>query len=139
MAQSKEIIFDTVKEDWNIYRLEDNTVVKLKIILLRIIQEEVHVMGVPPGIPMGGMQINNVVAIIPPEDLRHLKEIEPIYDIKYETVKENWNEYVTDDGFVIRIKPNISQIDRLGKIDPRGDPLYGVNMQPTVKRMPGGK
>jgi hypothetical protein len=135
MPESKDINFDVVNEEWNIYKLEDNTLLKIKIILLRIIQEGSD----PRGNPVAGTLVNTVVAPIPPEGLRHLKAITPIFDLKYEIIKETWNEYNTEDGFVIKIKPNISQIDRLDKIDPRGDPLYGMSMQPSIKRMPRGK
>ena len=43
------------------------------------------------------------------------------------------------DGFILKIKPTLSQIDRLDKVDPRGDPLYRVLAQPNAKRIPKSK
>lgn len=41
---------------------------------------------------------------------------------------EHWNEYLADDGTVIRLKPVVTQIMRLeGMYDQNGDPLYVVN------------
>jgi hypothetical protein len=41
---------------------------------------------------------------------------------------EHWNEYLTDDGTVLRLKPVVTQILRLeGLYDHNGDPVYSVN------------
>jgi hypothetical protein len=135
MGESKDINFDAVKEDWNIYKLEDGTVLKIKIVLVRIIQEGIDQIGNP----MAGTLMNNVIVAIPPENLRNLKEIAPKFDLKFEIIKESWNEYSVEDGFILKIKPTLSQIDRLDKVDPRGDPLYRVLAQPNAKRIPKSK
>jgi hypothetical protein len=45
----------------------------------------------------------------------------------FQTAGEHWNEYLVDDGTVVRIKLVVKEIVRLdGEYDARGDPLYTV-------------
>ncbi len=40
---------------------------------------------------------------------------------------EHWNEYVCDDGTLIRLKPVVTEILRVeGEYDPMGNPVYVV-------------
>lgn len=40
---------------------------------------------------------------------------------------EHWNEYLLDDGTVVRMKPIVTEIARLdGQYDPEGNPAYMV-------------
>jgi len=132
MPDSKDFDFDVLTEDWNLYKLEDDTILKVKLVLLRVIQEGVDKFGNPKG----GTLITMIVSPVPPSELRKLKKVDSIIDMKYETIKEGWNEYEVSDGFTLKLKPIISQIDRTEKFDPRGEPLYGVNVQATIKRTP---
>ena len=46
---------------------------------------------------------------------------------------EHWNEYLADDGTVIRLKPVVTQLLRIeGMYDPQGDPVYIVNSTNVV-------
>jgi hypothetical protein len=45
----------------------------------------------------------------------------------YQTGAENWNEYLLDDGAVVRIKLVVTEVLRLeGKYDAEGNPFYLV-------------
>jgi hypothetical protein len=132
MTESKDIEFKVIREIWNRYKLEDQTELKVKLILARIIDEGKD----PLGNQIGGTAQNFVIVTIPPPNLRHLKTVTPITDMGYTTLEEDWNEYESSDGFLFKMKPNISQINRTDNIDPRGEPLYGINLQPTMKRTP---
>jgi hypothetical protein len=126
-----DIDFDVKNEDWSVYELEDGTILKIKIVLMRIIQDTDA-----SGNPIGGTLLNTIIASIPAKDLRGCKKIEPKFDLKYTVIKETWNEYDVKDGSILRIKPTLAQIDRTDKVDPRGEPLYAVNMQPFMKKVP---
>ena len=40
---------------------------------------------------------------------------------------ENWNEYVVDDGSIVKLKPVVTEIMRVdGMFDQNGDPVYIV-------------
>jgi hypothetical protein len=46
---------------------------------------------------------------------------------------ENWNEYLLDDGTVLKIKIVLTEVMRVeGEFDPQGNPMYLVNSQPVV-------
>ncbi len=41
---------------------------------------------------------------------------------------EHWNEYLLDDGTVIRLKPVVTEIARIdGQYDAEGNPAYVIN------------
>lgn len=43
---------------------------------------------------------------------------------------EHWNEYLVDDGTVVRIKLVVSEVLRLdGQYDEKGDPIYFIHSQ----------
>ncbi len=43
---------------------------------------------------------------------------------------EHWNEYLLDDGTVIRMKAVVTEIVRIdGQYDPEGNPAYLINSQ----------
>jgi hypothetical protein len=46
----------------------------------------------------------------------------------YQTGAENWNEYLVDDGTVIRVKLVVTEVLRVeGSYDQQGNPLYLIN------------
>ena len=48
-------------------------------------------------------------------------------EVSFQTGGEHWNEYLLEDGLVIRIKIVITEIVRLeNQYDPVGDPIYSV-------------
>lgn len=47
--------------------------------------------------------------------------------VGYRSGGENWNEYLADDGTVIRLKPVVTSIFRVdGQYDAEGNPVYVV-------------
>lgn len=48
-------------------------------------------------------------------------------EIGFRTHGEHWNEYLLDDGTVIRLKPVVTMITRIeGLVDEKGQPVYIV-------------
>ncbi len=45
-------------------------------------------------------------------------------DVKYNTLAEEWCEYIAEDGTRIRIKSTVTKVSRTNKTDKRGDPIY---------------
>lgn len=51
-------------------------------------------------------------------------------EIGFQTLGEHWNEYLLDDGTVVRLKPVVTSVLRAeGITDENGDPVYMVNSQ----------
>jgi hypothetical protein len=45
--------------------------------------------------------------------------------LSFQNARENWNEYLLDDGTVLRLKPVATEVFRvLDHYDPEGNPLY---------------
>ena len=48
-------------------------------------------------------------------------------DIKYNTISDEWYEYIVDDGTRIRLKITVTGIHKTDKFDPNGERVYLVN------------
>ncbi len=60
------------------------------------------------------------------------REVEAL-SIPFQTGGEHWNEYLLDDGSVVRIKPVMTEILRVeGEYDPMGNPAYIVSATQVV-------
>lgn len=56
-----------------------------------------------------------------------------VTEIGFRATGENWNEYLTDDGSVIRVKLVATEILRVdGQYDAQGNPVYIVGSQNVV-------
>jgi hypothetical protein len=54
-------------------------------------------------------------------------------EVGYRTSGEFWNEYLMDDGSVVRMKVVVTNILRIdGQYDPQGQPMYVVQSSPVV-------
>lgn len=52
------------------------------------------------------------------------REVEAV-ELGFQTGGEHWNEYLVDDGSVVRIKLIATEILRVeGEYDPQGNPIY---------------
>lgn len=48
-------------------------------------------------------------------------------ELGFRSMGENWNEYLIDDGSVIRLKLVVTEVVRVdGQFDPEGNPVYLV-------------
>jgi len=52
--------------------------------------------------------------------------------VNYEAVKEEWNEYLLDDGTRLRVKLVVTKILRTNQIDHEGNPVYVITSQNVV-------
>jgi hypothetical protein len=47
--------------------------------------------------------------------------------VPFQTGGEHWNEYLCDDGSIVRLKPVVTEILRIeGEYDQQGNPIYRV-------------
>lgn len=125
----EELNFDVIKENWSYYYLKDGSVLKVKIIVVRLFTEGTD----PKGNPVLGFIATNVMGVIPSKDLINNKSIPADDDVEFEIQKEEWNEYKLDDGTKIAMKPAIAQVMRKSTLDPKGEPIYNANIQPIIK------
>jgi hypothetical protein len=132
------IDFEAIKESWNLYDLEDGTIIKFKIVLLKIIPtvgDNDHGKGY-------AFNTANLVTVLATKELRGVPsasaspgaalKIEK-KDIQFKVLTEEWNEYKLEDGKELKLKPTIVQIDRAAHYDQYGEPSYFVRSQPLIK------
>jgi hypothetical protein len=46
-------------------------------------------------------------------------------ELSFQNVREHWNEYLLDDGTIIKLKPVATEVFRIdGQYDKQGNPVY---------------
>ncbi|MGD0496151.1 MAG: hypothetical protein ABSB28_08940 [Candidatus Bathyarchaeia archaeon] len=133
--------FKSSKEDWNLYKLEDDVLLKMKLVLIKVILREIDENGNP------GYETNHqvVIGIIPPlialgkpaDRIYSPKEIMDsitINDVKIaEVIHEDWNEYLLDDTARLSIKLVLTQVSKTNLFDQKGEPIYNIQHQTILK------
>lgn len=133
--------FKIVKEDWNVYRLSDGTMLKARQLILKL-PKELSVRSAKPNL---GIEFSSILmAIFPPPDRignpstrEYTPEqlaasvVEP--NMKYETLRTVVNEYLTENGFKILLQVSPTSISRTNKFGPTGDQIYLVNAQASIQ------
>lgn len=57
-----------------------------------------------------------------------------VEDLDFETVKEDWNEYETEDGTTLKVKLVVNRIMRSDDVhNELGEPFYTVSAQNVVR------
>jgi hypothetical protein len=137
-----ELDFDIIREPWNKYELSDGTILKIKLVLLRVVKKEKTVSDAETGKTKTaisyGFESQNILTVYnvpdhlksqpsrekyPPEVLRE-NVVES--DMRYSTLEEEWNEYILEDRTRLRIKLTVVKVDRTKKVDHHGFPIYLV-------------
>lgn len=128
--------FETIKEPWNIYSLEDESILRIRVLLLKVIQtsktEDKKDYAVNTKTVMATYVQKELKGIPSIPNQKNKVEIEK-KDIPFKVIAEDWNEYKLEDGTILKLKPVIARIDKLTLFDPYGDPLFGVASQILVK------
>lgn len=57
-------------------------------------------------------------------------------DMEFRTGREDWSEYIVEDGYTVRIKLVVSSILKTADRDPQGNPVYIVQSTNIVKVLP---
>lgn len=124
----KEIEVEDSEEKWNYYELADGTTLKVKIVLIRVINE-----GDSHGNIGYDLQSAHVMGVKPPAELIGREQIDKFEDIEFNPTNDVWNKYKLKNGFTLMLKPALTQVNRTGERDPRGIPIYSIQAQPLIK------
>lgn len=131
MEEERSIEFEIIKEPWNKYQLQDNSVLKTRTILKSVRRitgknemqylvdaQVLTVVHADPGLrgDANPNQISN-------DEISKNVEIE---DMRYDSLAQESNEYLLDDGTKIKMHTNITSISRSSLKDGHGDPIYSV-------------
>ncbi|MDI1494808.1 MAG: hypothetical protein K8823_114 [Cenarchaeum symbiont of Oopsacas minuta] len=125
-----ELDFHVISEDYTRYRLDDRTVLKIKLSVQKMfLLEPISSQQIPN---IGFAAINLVNAIVPKELKKFGRDQIPIDNaniadkIGLELIEEIWQEYHTMNGYRIRIRPVITQVSKYKKYNNFGEPVYSV-------------
>jgi len=75
--EGMDLDFEVVKEDWNQYKLEDGSTIKVKVVVSKIIRTNKYL---PNGEPIYVVQSGNILSTWVPDNL---KETEPDTEEKH--------------------------------------------------------
>lgn len=130
MPDARFIEFEIIKEPWNKYQISDGSVLKTRIILTEVER-------VKAAKPEFGADSRTLLVLSADPPLkgepgkeqytaREIEEAVERKDLRYDTLSQEFNEYVLDDGTKIKIYSNITNIDRTRLRNAKGDPIYKI-------------
>jgi hypothetical protein len=122
--------FTVSREDWCRYNLSDDSILKIKLIATKIRKKNNDY----------NIDIQNVIVVLSNErgqaDSKSYASLELqqsiTHDVNYTTITQDWNEYIVDDGTIIKVQPMVTKVSKTSKFDLNGDPVYLVNVQGNV-------
>ena len=122
--------FIVSREDWCRYDLSDDSILKIKLIATKIRKKNTNY----------NIDIQNIIVVLSNErgqaDSKSYTPLELqqsiIHDVHYTTITQDWNEYIVDDGTIIKVHPMVTKVSKTSKFDLNGDPVYLVNVQGNV-------
>lgn len=128
-----ELNFEIIREPWNSYELDDGPNLKTRLILKRVYRKMEED---KPGYDVDAQNLTVLTHV--PNDLKGKsskkklspKEIQAAVirdDVRYTTLREEWNEYIVEDGARIRLKLTVMNVGKTSQFDQNGDPIYLVN------------
>lgn len=144
MVKIRSIDFEIIKEPWNKYQISDGSILRTRTILKKVER-------ITDGDKISfTMDAQTLTVIDADESLKGtpskkistrnelLKSIDKP-DIRYDTLAQEFNEYVLDEGTKIKIFTNVTGISRTTLKDAKGDPVYSVQSSNTIEVKPSNQ
>lgn len=142
--------FTIEKEDWNLYKVSDGSLVRARVLLAGFSMEnklEDMVKALKPGQKLGlryAFHPRQVISVESPTELRgepdsktytlaELRASIVVEDIDFDTVKEVWNLYKLENGMKVKLRITPTIISKTNKFDSGGMPIYVVDSNIGVK------
>lgn len=133
-----DLDFEIYREPWNKYSLKDGSSIKARIILHKVLLKETlrpdgtvekkgygveaQTLNVPYNVP-------DTLKGAPSDQTRTPAELEAAIvqdDIPYDTIAQEWNEYIVEDGTKIKLQLTMVKVARTSFFDKYGNPIYLV-------------
>ncbi len=128
--------FVILKEDWSRYRIDDGSIMKIRVAVIEIYRS---IQTSNTGYPELQYFSQNLISVIVPEKLRGIPSTQPIdtqndipEELRFEELEIKDQEYITPDGFKIIIKPVLQKIFKYNTFNGTGEPVY----QATIHSIP---
>lgn len=147
--KKRDIDFEVIREPWNRYSIREGTTLQVRFILLRLSKvEQLNLDGAVVTSSVQERKYNvegqtlTVLSNIPerlkgtpdtntysPQELQNSIVAD---DLSVDTLAEEWNDYVVDDGTKIRVKCSVISVSRTSKFNRNGEPIYVVSSSQQV-------
>lgn len=142
--------FEIRREGWNLYRVEDGTLIKARVIVTGILMEgkleEMIAQLKPREKPRLGLLLRSrriFTAESPPKvrgnpssktyTTAELKSSITNEDMDFETIKEVWNLYKLENGITLKARLSAVTVNKTSKFEGAGMPIYTIDSNLDVK------
>ncbi len=138
MTDIKSIDFEVVKEPWNKYQIQDNTILKTRTILKKV-QRLTDGDKVSFNIDSQTLTVIYADSSLKgeanpnPVSKQELEKTIDRPDMRYDTLDQDFNEYSLDDGTKMKVFTHVSSIARTTSRDKSGDPIYMIQSSSSVE------
>jgi len=133
--------FRCLDDVWNEYILDDKTIIKIKTVILKIIDR---------GNDEHSLNETNLIITYSPSQLRgrpsaeklsipELATAEDTTDIGFKESVGQWIRYELENGLKIDLKPMLISVSRTNKFDSHGEPVYLIQTHTLHKIIPKKK
>ena len=139
---TEEVDFDVIKENWTRFNLSDNTLLRVRIGVLKIVKRGTSDIGTPNFAVASQNILSTIVpksmvkkdAAKRPEREVTADDIKAGTDLDFDFVeKPEWQEYRTKDNWIVMIRPEVGKIVRLNLYNELGEPAYWANIQSSFR------
>ncbi|MGQ9641924.1 MAG: hypothetical protein ACUVUF_07370 [Candidatus Bathycorpusculaceae bacterium] len=136
LAKPNFLDFKVLNEPWNEYKLEDGSILKVKVVVIGVIKESENAFS---------LQTTNAIGVIPnPKYLglpspplksgENLSSYIEEDDIKILDHTDYWNEYeIPSENIKLSVKGVLVSVARTNRCDEKGIPIYIANVQTLIK------
>ena len=143
------IKFKTISEGWNLYELEDKSVIKAKVLVISVVSYKKK--PEDKRIPDLGVNLEVVTGVEsypgvrgePSEETYTIEQLNSFVekgkaDMKITSIRDEWNGYELPDGTKLYLKNAITRVGRTSKFDKIGNPMYVMQNSILQKSIPKG-
>jgi hypothetical protein len=143
------IKFKTISEEWNLYELEDKSVIKAKVLVISVVfykkkpeDKRIPDLGVNLEV-VTGVESYPGVRGEPNEETYTIEQLNSFVekgkaDMKITPIRDEWNGYELPDGTKLYLKNAITRVGRTSKFDKIGNPMYVMQNSILQKSIPKG-
>ena len=128
------------QEDWSIYRLMDETIFKIRLAFVKALRyDNIDSSGNPNYV----FHTQTILGAVPaknswgkpstPYTMEELQSSIVHKDLRFEALKEPWNQYLLSDGTKVQVQTTLTTASKTDRYDSKGEPIYIVNWVSNTK------